>query len=133
MHDRGIIKWMPFNSVVSSKEIINSICKQLNIEIPINEHFIYDKEYKRAYAYDFIFNFKIIEFNGDYWHCNPKLYGPDFFNKVKQKTAREIWDCDRRKQEIAEYYHHKYLVIWEYDYKQNKEDVIKKCIDFLNS
>ena len=27
MHDRGIIKWMPFNSVVSSKEIINSILK----------------------------------------------------------------------------------------------------------
>ena len=25
MHDRGMIKWMPFNSVVSSKEIINSI------------------------------------------------------------------------------------------------------------
>ena len=27
MHDRGMIKWMPFNSVVSSKEIINSILK----------------------------------------------------------------------------------------------------------
>ena len=52
---------------------------------------------------------------------------------MKQKTAREVWDYDMRKQEIAEYYHHKYLVIWEYDYKQNKEDVIKKCIDFLNS
>lgn len=116
-----------------AKEIINIICEQLNIEIPINEHFIYDKEYKRAYAYDFTFNFKIIEFNGDYWHCNPRLYGPDFFNKVKQKTAKELWEYDKRKQEIAEYYHHKYLVIWEYDYKQNKEDVIKKCIDFLNS
>ena len=36
MHDRGMIKWMPFNSVVSSKEIINSILKDKNkISMPI--------------------------------------------------------------------------------------------------
>ena len=28
MHDRGIIKWMPFNSVVSGKELVNSILKE---------------------------------------------------------------------------------------------------------
>ena len=36
MHDRGMIKWMPFNSVVSSKEIINSILKDKSkISMPI--------------------------------------------------------------------------------------------------
>ena len=36
MHDRGMIKWMPFNSVVSSKEIINSILKNKSkISMPI--------------------------------------------------------------------------------------------------
>lgn len=28
--DRGIIKWLPFNSVVSGKEIINNILKEKN-------------------------------------------------------------------------------------------------------
>ena len=28
MHDRGMIKWMPFNSVINSKILINSIEKE---------------------------------------------------------------------------------------------------------
>lgn len=36
MRDRGMIKWMPFNSVVSSKEVISSILKEKNkINMPI--------------------------------------------------------------------------------------------------
>lgn len=36
MHDRGIIKWMPFNSVVSGKEIVNGILKEKSkISMPI--------------------------------------------------------------------------------------------------
>lgn len=36
MRDRGMIKWMPFNSVVSSKEIIKSILKDKSkISMPI--------------------------------------------------------------------------------------------------
>ena len=52
---------------------------------------------------------------------------------VKQKTAGEIWDYDKRKKECAEEYNNKVLTIWEYDYNKNKEQTIKKCIDFLNS
>lgn len=28
MNDRGMIKWQPFNSVVSSKEMVNSLIKE---------------------------------------------------------------------------------------------------------
>lgn len=36
MRDRGMIKWMPFNSVVSSKEVISSILKEKSkINMPI--------------------------------------------------------------------------------------------------
>ena len=36
MNDRGIIKWQPFASLISSKEVINSILKGKNkIEKPI--------------------------------------------------------------------------------------------------
>lgn len=76
---------------------------------------------------------KIIEFQGDYWHCNPNLYDKDFYNKVKQKTAQEIWNYDNIKKECAEYYKYDILYIWEYDYYQNREEVINKCIEFLSS
>lgn len=114
-------------------DIITKICSVLHIDIPEKEKYLYDKLHKRAYAYDFTFNNKIIEFNGDYWHCNPNLFSSDYFNSVKQKTANEIWDYDKRKKECAEEYNNKVLIIWEYDYNKNKEQTIQKCIDFLEA
>ena len=53
-----------------------------------------------------MFKNKIIEFQGDYWHCNPKLYKGNFYNKVKQKTASEIWKYDKEKAECAKKYNY---------------------------
>lgn len=114
-----------------AKEIILEICKYFDIKPPKKEYYIYDKEYKRAYAYDFTFNYHIIEFNGDYWHCNPNIFNEDYVNKVKQKTAKEIWEYDKIKQNLAESYKNKYLVIWESEYNDDKEKTIQKCIDFI--
>lgn len=116
-----------------AKIIITEICKYFDISIPKKEYYIYDKENKRAYAYDFNYNYHVIEFNGDYWHCNPKLYSDDFINKVKQKTAKEIWEYDNIKCKLAEKYNNKVLVIWESEYNENKKETIKKCIDFIKS
>lgn len=116
-----------------AKEIIKYCCKQLNIIIPKKEKYMYDNLNKCVYAYDFTYNNKIIEFQGDYWHCNPNLYECDFFNKVKQKTAQEIWDYDNTKKECANYHGYKVLYIWEYDYNNDKEKTLQKCIDFLTN
>lgn len=115
-----------------AKDIIKYCCKQLNIVVPKKEKYMYDNLNKCVYAYDFTYNNKIIEFQGDYWHCNPNLYECDFFNKVKQKTAQEIWDYDNQKKNCAELNNYKVLHVWEYDYNNNKEETLKKCIDFLN-
>ena len=32
----------------------------------------------------------VIEYFGDYWHCNPKKYEENYFNKNKKMTAKEI-------------------------------------------
>ena len=37
----------------------------------------------------------IIEYNGDYWHCNPKKYEPDYIHPHKKKKAEEIWNDDK--------------------------------------
>ena len=118
---------------IFAKEIIKYCCKKLNISIPKKEKYIFWKETHQAFAFDFTYQNKIIEFQGDYWHCNPNLYEKDFYNKVKQKTAQEIWEYDSIKKQCAEYYGYQILYIWEYDYNQNKEETINKCIEFLNS
>ena len=59
MHDRGMIKWMPFNSVVSSKEIINSILKDKSkISMPIlSEEQKYVNEQKLSSSKQKLVNF----------------------------------------------------------------------------
>ena len=114
-----------------AKEIIKYCCKKINMSIPKKEKYIYWKKTNNAFAYDFMYKNKIIEFQGDYWHCNPKLYDKDFYNKVKQKTAQEIWEYDKNKLECANFYGYDVLYVWEYDYNNDKEKILQKCIDFL--
>lgn len=116
-----------------AKELITSICKYFSIEIPKKEFYIYDKQNKKVYAYDFHYNYHIIEFNGDYWHCNPKLYNENFYNKVKQLYAKDIWEYDKAKIDLCNKYNIKTLTIWESQYNHDKEAALQKCIDFIKT
>lgn len=71
----------------------------------------------------------IIEYFGDYWHCNPDKYSADYVNKKKNLTAKEIWDYDTSKLELIKSYGYNLEVIWESELKLNKErllNIIKK-------
>jgi len=67
----------------------------------------------------------------DYWHCNPEFYNNTFFNKSKNKTAEQIWKYDLEKSECASRHGYSVLTIWESEYKNNPEETIKKCIEFI--
>ena len=58
---------------------------------------------------------RIIEFFGDYWHCNPTIYSDDFYHDQVHKTANEIWEFD--KQRISDFKEAGYSVdvVWESD------------------
>jgi hypothetical protein len=73
----------------------------------------------------------IIEYNGDYWHCNPIKYGETFFHTKKNKTAKEIWDYDKNKLYLAKNNGYIIEVIWEHDYKKDK-NIILQIIDKYN-
>lgn len=72
----------------------------------------------------------VIEYFGDYWHCNPEKYERDFYNKRLHTTALERWNKDKAKKEYIESLGFKYHVIWEHDWKNNKE-IIKENIKCL--
>lgn len=85
------------------------------------EWFIYDKAKKNISKYDFKYKNKIIEFNGDYWHRNPKFYSID-------ETIKER---DTYKNELAKRNNFEVLVIWEDEFINKEEETINKCINFL--
>lgn len=65
---------------------------------------------------DFVFNNKVIEFNGNYWHSS--------------QNTREI---DLKRKQICESKGYEVLFVWESEYKKNPELVLDKCIRFLTS
>jgi G:T-mismatch repair DNA endonuclease (very short patch repair protein) len=78
----------------------------------------------------------IIEYFGDYWHCNPKKYESDFFNKKKSKFAWELWDYDKKKIDLIKSYGYNLEVVWEGDLKLNNkliELIIENYVTKLTS
>lgn len=89
------------------------------------------------YRYDFtdLLNKKIIEYNGDNYHANPDTFiitdTPNPFRK--NVTSEDIWKKDDVKLKLANKHKFDVLVIWDSEYKKDKEKVIKKCIKFLKN
>lgn len=74
----------------------------------------------------------LIEYNGDYWHCNPKKYNAEYWHKKKSKTAKEIWLYDNKKLYLAKKNGYNSKVIWERDYKRNPE-LINEIIKYYEN
>jgi len=97
------------------------LCKKIIPEIKQNERIEIDK----IYFPDLKINNIIIEFFGNYWHCNPEIYDENFFNKTIRKTAKEIWNSDmERIEKLSKKY--KVYIIWENEWDTNKENILKK-------
>jgi G:T-mismatch repair DNA endonuclease (very short patch repair protein) len=110
----------------AEKEIINTL-KQSGFDI--EGQFKIDN-----LKYDILIKDKniIIEYNGDYWHCNPKKYKEYYFNQKKQKYAYELWEQDKAKKELAEKNGYKLFIIWESDYMFQKEKTIEHIKQIIN-
>lgn len=83
------------------------------------KHFLYDMRYEN----------KIIEYNGDYWHANPLFYNET--DTVFRRRAADIWERDLEKANLALDNGFEILVIWESDFKKEKEKTVLKCVEFL--
>lgn len=96
---------------------------------------------KNNYFYDFTDTkrMKIIEYNGDQYHANPKIYEADDFphpyRKEKGFSSKDIWEMDKIKKEVANKNGYDVLYIWDSEYrkvsKERKDKIIQKCIYFL--
>lgn len=58
---------------------------------------------------------KIIELYGTYWHCDPKKYKSNYYNKSIKLIAEQIWNRDSARIKILQQYGYSVEVIWEND------------------
>jgi hypothetical protein len=69
----------------------------------------------------------IIEYNGDYWHCNPKKYDADYYHQVKRMYAKELWEYDKNKVDLIFKKGYNLEIVWESDLKTDP-DLINKIL-----
>ena len=78
----------------------------------------------------------VIEFNGLYWHADPRLYeSTDVFKRNgNTTTAQRIWDKDKkRKENIIRILNNPiYIEVWESDWKENPDKVIEEILKYYN-
>lgn len=125
------------NKLKNDKRFLKQFKENNNIvfqELSNKEVIMYNENIKNIYMYDYVdfTNKKVIEFNGDYWHCNPHKYNESYNHPLIKKTAKEIWEYDKEKIDFVKNKGYDILVIWENEFKQNRNKVVKKCIDFIN-
>ena len=101
---------------------------EITIDLTIDEISMYG--FLTIYP-DFLYKNKIIEFNGDYWHCNPKQYGSNSHARNKLMVS-DVWKKDHKRLQFLKSRGYDILVIWESDYRENSKMVVAKCLGFLN-
>lgn len=90
----------------------------------IEEEFLVDGR-----PFDVKVNDLLIEFNGTYWHLDPRFYEKDYYDKSRDILAEEIWNRDADKQNIAINNGYRFMTVWQYDLENNKEETLQHIIN----
>lgn len=115
-------------SAVYNGETTNIMYSSLN-----SEHAVIDKENGTLYFLDFYDSStnRVIEFYGSYWHMSPTIYGPDVYNDLVGKYAKEIWEYDAIRHESLKKQGYDILYVWEHEFLVDKLYTVDMCKKFL--
>ncbi len=142
-HEKGLVLYEKHKqdnqTIGKTSKKANAFFDKLMNYIPNVKHNIYygKKEFgkqgkKQYYFYDFVIpELKIcIEFNGDVFHANPRLFScddtPNFFKP--KMTSEEIWNHDEEKNNTIKKAGFDVYIVWEtdnLDSKINKFKILK--------
>ena len=85
----------------------------------LNTYVVYDIKHKNC----------IIEFNGNYWHANPKTYADTAV--IGNKLAVDIRNRDMLKLKTVSDLGYSVLIVWEDEFIANKSETIKKVEQWI--
>lgn len=73
----------------------------------------------------------LFEFNGTYWHLDPRTYEPRYWDKFREQFAFQIWRKDNLKNMEALRNGYNVITIWQVDWDkcQDKKTYLKELID----
>lgn len=127
-------------SPLYTSELEKEIVCELEIKLGTSiDYSINSKQYcvygnSKPNFYDIVHNRRAIEIYGDYWHCNPAKYDSNFYHPHMQSLAKDVWARDFQKIQLIEVERKiPVLVVWENEYRNNKEGVLEACIQWIRS
>jgi hypothetical protein len=90
----------------------------------------------RPMMFDFVVTHPVkraVEFNGDFWHANPKKYSADDIVPLRGgcKKAKDIWESDSAKIKALNKRGFEVLVVWENEYLKNPNETIAKVAKWI--
>lgn len=98
------------------------------------EWFIYHKEQRRYFLYDFMFNNVIFEYHGEAYHPNPDIISEEKLVNWKTPyglTAEYVLNNDRTKKTLAEQNGFKFFYVYSNDSDERKEQVKKNILNAI--
>jgi len=91
----------------------------------------------KSFKYDYVNSKskKVIEYNGSIFHPIPTLKNSakNWFVFNKNKTAKEARDYEKIKYEGLEKQGYQILTVWDYELYKNFDNLVQKCLNFLES
>ena len=72
----------------------------------------------------------VVEFYGDYFHGNPKIYKPTDIIGFQQ-LAQEKWQKDKLREKRIREMGYEFYVVWENDLKNSKEETLSALKNYL--
>lgn len=130
VQEHGVANWVKHfgriggkskGEVTSYNEIKIQFCENLLANQPIDKYYV-----------DMLIGKKVIEFNGDYWHCNPDFYDHNYYHPVKKMFAYEIWEIERVRVDTIINLGYDVYIIWENNWNKNKYQELDNIKKFLN-
>lgn len=115
-------------------ELVTRICEQDVVYSHLTHQYCkWSHVLNRAVMYDIVIPSKriVIEFNGDYWHCNPDIYSASFVHPVRNKTAEAIWKEDQDKLDVMISQGYTTITIWESDWYNHRADMVLRITECL--
>lgn len=117
---KGLARFSANRNPKSTERRMGKILDQNNIYYIRNFSLnFYENGKTKWRLFDFFVEGKLlIEMNGNYYHANPKMYGPndEIVIASSRRKAKDIWEYDAKKMKLGKDSGYKTLVLWEAEF-----------------